>query len=284
MSVRAGLALLKAEMGKVWGRPILEITVALMAVITIFSVSPLTEIVRHSDFSAAFQSAITGSVSATVASLMLPWVIMCGVLMSLSFARDYEQGLMQSLLSVPVSRKSLFTVKFIAVILPLTLLSWGFTTFFVGLTFYSSPWLVLQLSFFALPVSFLSLMFCGGISVLIALTIKRTIPSVLTALLANFFFWFPTTMSTASSLWEGASYANYLCLTPYKGALVFLDKLLGIVPRGLNATPTNGSLPLADALEYSLPAGSFAVLAVFYACVLVIPMFVYFCRRFEICE
>ena len=208
---------------------------------------------------------------------MLPWVIMCGVLMSLSFARDYEQGLMQSLLSVPVSRKLFFTVKFVAVVLPLTLLSWGFTTFFVGLTFYSSPWLVLQLSFFALPVSLLSLMFCGGISVLIALTIKRTIPSVLTALLANLFFWFPTTIRTQYALMEGAGYANYLCLTPYKGALVFLDKLLGIVPIGRSSS-------LADALEYSLPAGSFAVLLVFYAFILAIPMFVYFCRRFEICE
>ena len=184
---------------------------------------------------------------------------------------------MQSLLSVPVSRKLFFTVKFVAVILPLTLLSWGFTTFFVGLTFYSSPWLVLQLSFFALPVSLLSLLFCGGISVLIALTIKRTIPSVLTALLANFFFWFPTTISTNTALYEGASYANYLCLTPYKGALVFLDKLLGAVPMGVTES-------MRDALEYSLTWDSFGILLVFYAFVLVIPMFVYFCKRFEICE
>jgi len=283
VSVKMGLALLKAELEKVWSRPILEITVALMAVMTIFSVRPLTEIVSHSEFSTAFQSALTGSVSATVASLMLPWVIMCGVLMSLSFARDYEQGMMQSLLSVPVSRKLLFTVKFVAVILPLTLLSWFFTTFFVGITFYSSPWLVLQLSFFALPVSLLSLMFCGGISVLIALTIKRTIPAVLTALLANLFFWFPTTIRTQHALMEGAGYANYLCLTPYKGALVFLDKLLGIAPMGIDIVPVGGS-SLADALEYSLPAGSFAVLLVFYAFIFAIPMFVYFYRRFEICE
>jgi ABC-type transport system involved in multi-copper enzyme maturation permease subunit len=272
-------------MGKVWGRPILEITVALMAVMTLVSVSPLTQIVRHSDFSAAFQSAITGSVGSTMSSLILPSVIMCAVLMSLSFARDYEQGMMQSLLSVPVSRKLLFAVKFISVVLPLALLSWGFTTFFVGLTFYSSPWLVLQLSFFALPVSLLSLTFCGGISVLVALTIKRTIPSVLTALLANFFFWFPTTISTSTALMNGDSYANYLCLLPYNGSLVFLDKLLGIVPPiGLDAVPLGGSASLADALEYSLPASNFGLLAIFYALVLVIPMFVYFYRRFEICE
>ncbi|MCL2135775.1 MAG: ABC transporter permease [Candidatus Bathyarchaeota archaeon] len=273
MSLRVGLALLKAELDKVWARPILEITVAFMATMAIFMVQPFTEIVDHSKFSIVFQSALAGSVSSTVASLLLPLVIMCGVLMALSFARDYESGLMLSILSVPVSRKMFFAVKFFAVVLPLALLSWILTTFFVGLTFYSSPWLVLQLSFYALPVTFLSLMFCGGIGVLVALLVKRSIPAVLTSLLANFFFWFLTNIDTLSS--GGDSYANYLCLTPYKGALVFLNKLLGLAPKAISMT---------DTLEVTLSAGAFGVLAVFWACVLVVPMFVYFCRRFEICE
>jgi len=277
MSVRVGLTLLKAEIGKVWGRPILEVTVSLMAVLTIVSVQPITQIVNHSEFSTIFQSAITGSVSATVASLMLPCIIMCAVLMALSFARDYESGLMQSLLSVPVSRKLFFTVKFVAVILPLALLTWGLTTFFVGLTFYSNPWLVLQLSFYALPVSLLSLIFCGGLGVLVALAVKRTIPAVLTSLLANFSIWYPTTMSTQQLLRNGVGYANYLCLTPSNGVLVFLDRLLGVIPIGL-------SPQITDALEYTLPASSFAILLIFYACILIIPLFVYFSRRFEICE
>jgi len=277
MSFRVSLALLKAEMGKVWDRPILEITVALMAVLSLASIQPVTtEIYCHSAFSIAFQSVVTMSVSTTVASLMLPWVIMCGVLMALSFARDYESGLMQSLLSVPVSRKLFFVIKFFAVVLPLVLLSWGFTTFFVGLSFYSSPWLALQFSFFVLPISFLSLMFCGGLGVLVALAVKRTIPAVLTSLLANYFIWYPTTIVTKRALIDGVSYAGYLCLTPHKGALVFLDRLLDIVPM----VPSE----IADALEYTLSAGSFAVLLVFYACILVVPMFVYFCRRFEVCE
>ncbi len=50
MSGRVGLALLKAEIGKVWARPILEITVALMAVMGTFFVQPFTKIVCHSNF------------------------------------------------------------------------------------------------------------------------------------------------------------------------------------------------------------------------------------------
>ncbi len=46
-----------------------------------------------------------------MASLMLPWIIMCAVLMALSFARDYESGLMQSLLSVPVISQIVFYGK-----------------------------------------------------------------------------------------------------------------------------------------------------------------------------
>jgi len=276
LSLKAGLALLKAEMGKVWARPILEITVALMAVMATFLVQPITKIVSHSDFSVTLQSVVTGNVSSVVSSLMLPLVVMCAVLMSLSFARDYESGLMQSILSEPVSRKMLFTVKFFAVVLPLALLTWIFTTFFVGLTFYSSPWLVLQFSLFALPVAFLFLMLCGSISVLIALVVKRTIPAVLTAFLVNFSIWFPTTIITGNALIEGASYANYLCLTPYKGALVFLDKLLGIEPKIIS--------DYAYALELSLNASDFGTLMIVYVCILVIPLFIYFSRRFEICE
>jgi ABC-type transport system involved in multi-copper enzyme maturation permease subunit len=276
LSFKAGLALLKAEIGKVWARPILEITVALMAVMATLLVQPITKIVSHSNFSVVIQSIVTENVSSVVSSLMLPLVVMCAVLMSLSFARDYESGLMQSILSAPVSRKMLFTVKFFAVVLPLTLLTWIFTTFFVGLTFYSSPWLVLQFSLFALPVAFLFLMFCGSISVLIALMVKRTIPAVLTAFLVNFSIWYPTTIITGSALIEGASYANYLCLTPYKGALVFLNKLLGIVPMITS--------DYADAFELSLSAGDFGALLIVYVCILLIPLFVYFSRRFEICE
>ena len=276
MSGRVGLALLKAEVGKVWARPILEVTVALMAVMATFLVQPITKIVSHSNFSVVIQSVVAENVSSVVSSLMLPLVVMCAVLMSLSFARDYESGLMQSILSAPVSRKMLFTVKFFAVVLPLALLTWIFTTFFVGLTFYSSPWLVLQLSLFALPVSFLFLMFCGGIGVLVAFVVKRTIPAVLTAFLVNFALWFPTTIITEVAFKEGAFYANYLCLTPYNGALVFLDKSLGIVPKI--------SSDYAGALELSLSAVDFGALLIVYVSILVVPLFVYFWRGFEICE
>jgi len=272
LSVKAGLALLKAEMGKVWRSPILEITIALMAIMSVTAVTSLNELVVHSEFSAAFQSMIAGSVSATMILLLLPLVVMCAVLMSLSFARDYEQGLMQSVLSLPVSRRLFFITKFFAIVLPLVLISWVLTMFFVGASFYPDMLLVVKFSCYILPVSFLSLMFCGGLSVLIALVIKRTIPSVLTAMLANIFFWFLTTIYTKKSLF----YANYLCLTPYKGNLVFLDKILGIDPRV--------GLDVVNAFEFSLPANIFGVLTIFYACILVIPMIVYFCRRFEVCE
>jgi ABC-type transport system involved in multi-copper enzyme maturation permease subunit len=277
LSVRVGLALLKAELSKAWARPILEVTIALMAILSVASIRPLTEIYSQSDFSTAFQSIVAESVSATMTSLMLPLVLMCAVLMSLSFARDYESGLMQSLLSVPVSRSLFFTVKFVAVILPLALLSWFFSVFFVGITFYSSPWIVLQFSFYVLPVSVLALMFCGGIGVLVALLIKRTIPSVLTTLIANFFFWFICSMESEYVYRSfGANFANYVCLAPFKSSLVFLDKLLGI--------QHSVSSSLIDPLVSSFSVGSFGILVVFWACVLVVPMVVYFSRRFEICD
>jgi len=276
VSVRTGWALLKAEMSKVWGRPILEITFALMAIMSVSSIMPFTKIDVQSAFSGVFRSMVAESVSATVVSLLLPLILMCAILMSLSFARDYEQGLMQSLLSLPISRRLLFAAKFFAVVLPLTLLSWFFVTLFVGITFYSNFWLVLQFSFFALLVSFLFLMFCGGIGALVALVIKRTIPSVLAVMLTNLLFWFIAAMESGYAYSSIGEFARYMCLTPYKSTLIFLDKLLGITP--------NVSHLIVKPLEGSLSVDSFGILAVFYACILVVPVFVYFCRRFEICE
>ena len=119
-------------------------------------------------------------------------------------------------------------------------------------------------------------MFRRGISVLIALMIKRTIPSVLAGMLTNFFFWFIASVNSNYANSLGEDFANYLCLTPYKGSLVFLDKLLGIEN---NVAPS-----FVNSLQNSLSVDSFGVLSVFYACVFVIPTCIYFCRRFEIRE
>jgi ABC-type transport system involved in multi-copper enzyme maturation permease subunit len=82
--------------------------------------------------------------------------------MALSFARDYEQGLMQTLLSSPVSRSSLFIIKFLAVIVPLVFLSWGFTTLIMVLNFYldtAALFTILGVTAWILPFMLLALMF-----------------------------------------------------------------------------------------------------------------------------
>ena len=246
-----------------------------MALMSVSSIAPFTQIVQKTISAQVFQSMIAQSVSATVSSLMLPLIIMCAILTSLSFARDYEQGMMQSTLSLPVSRKLYFITKFAAVILPLTLLAWFFTTFFVIITFYSNALLALQLSFFALPVSFLFLMFCGSLGVLIALTIKRTIPTVLATMLTNFFLWFTASVNTSYALSVGGDFANYLALNPYKTSLIFLNKLLNFKEMTASQTGT---------FESTLPVEFYGILAIVYAFILTIPIFIYFYRRFEICE
>jgi len=187
--------------------------------------------------------------------------------MSLSFARDYEQGLMQSMLSLPISRTSLFTMKFLAVILPLTFLSWGFVIFFSILNYYSNLFLVIQFVIFALPIALLALMFYGGLATIVSLVIKRTIPSALTAMLTGFFFWFITTLDTQAI----GNTAEYLALTPYKTPLVLLDRTMGVIfPPG--------------SLEISLPIWVFVTLTLIYASIFVLLSFVYFVRRFEVRE
>ena len=264
------LTLLKAEIRKVWSRPTLELAVGLVFMIALSSIQTVVEIMMFREFPSKFNSLIIDAVSASVNTQMLPLVLLSGILVSLSFARDYEQGLIQALLSLPVSRASIFAVKFVAVVVPLTLLSWGITVFVLLLNFWSTVannLLVLQLSSWALLVTFLAVMFYAGMAAIIALALKKTIPSVLTTVIAGFFVWF---ISTLRSEMVGAL-ADYLVFTPFKAPLVALGRVLGI------KYPETG-------LENALPAWGFLALIVFYAIVLLVPTYLYFTKKFEVKE
>lgn len=270
-SFKINLDLFKAEVRKAWSFPILEFAVGFVALVAINRVPALLDAALQSDFQSFFNSWVADSLSSNITSQMLPLVILCGILVSLSFARDYEQGLMQTLLSSPVSRSSVFIIKFLAVVIPLTLISWVVTLLILVLNFYSDAatmFTVIQFTAVALPITLLALTFYAGLATLIALTIKRTIPSVLTSLLLGFSAWFITELNTEAI----GGLANYLALTPYRAPLVSLGRILG-----LTYSP-------AEALENVLPAWNFIGLTVFYALVFVIPMYLYFIRRFEVRE
>jgi ABC-type transport system involved in multi-copper enzyme maturation permease subunit len=265
------LALLKAEMRKVWGRPIFELAVALVFFISLNSVQTLFEITTVSGFESQFNRILPQSIIAITGAQMLPMVLLCGILVSLSFARDYEQGQIQTLLSLPISRTSLFTIKFVAVVLPLTLLSWGLTLFVLLLNYCSnatSNLVVIQSASWALPVTFFAVMFYAGLAAMIALALKRTIASTLTTVLAGFFVWFITTL-TPEML---GSIADYLVFTPYKAPIMTLERVFGI------------SLMHEPGLETTVPPWGFFLLLIFYAVVFLVPTYIYFTKKFEVKE
>lgn len=263
------LTLLKAELQKVWSRPIFELTLGLVFLISLNSTSTLFEIATQSDLQSKFSTLVAESFVNIMSFQMLPLVLFCGLIVSLSFARDYEQGQMQTLLSLPVSRASLFAVKFAAVVIPLALVSWGVTVFVVLLNFSTAAnnLVVIQSAAWALPITFLAVMFYAGLAVVISLALKRTIPSVLTTLITGFFVSFVTTLRVEVI----GDIANYLVFTPYKAPTVALGRVLGM------------KYPEAG-LENALPAWGFLVLIVFYALLLLVPAYLYFTRKFEVKE
>jgi ABC-type transport system involved in multi-copper enzyme maturation permease subunit len=189
----SSLSLFNAEFRKAWSFPILELAVGLVALISISSIQTLQQIVAQPNFEATFNSLVVNSLSATMNSQLLLLGLLCGILVSLSFTRDYEQGLTQTLLSWPISRSSLFVVKLVVVVLPLALLSWILTSAIVVLNFYgtmSTTLAVLGASAWIFPVTLLALMFYGGVATVVALVVKRTIPTVLSVALIGFFVWF----------------------------------------------------------------------------------------------
>ncbi|MCW4024792.1 MAG: ABC transporter permease [Candidatus Bathyarchaeota archaeon] len=261
--------LLKAEIRRVWGRPILELALGFIVLISITTTPALFKIVTQTELQTTLNSLVTTVLYDNLTAQMLPLGLFCGILLALSFARDYEQGLMQTLLSAPVSRSSLFIVKFVAVVVPLTLLSWGVTVLVSFLNYYSGLTVlaILQFSLLAFPILFLAAMFYGGLAVLIALIIKRTIPSAVTAMIIGFLAYYITTLRVDTI----GEFANYLVLTPFKAPLIATGRVLGL-------TFTNGTL------ESTLPTWNFLALSVVYALIFLIPMYIYFTRRFELRE
>jgi len=264
------LTLLKADIRKVWSRPTFELAVGLVFFISITSVQTLFKITTVSSFQSDFNYLVTESLVRITSTQMLPMVILSGILVSLSFARDYEQGLMQTLLSLPVSRTSIFVVKFVAVVLPLTLLSWGITLFIMVMNYFTTAngLLVLQVSFWALPVTLFAVMFYAGLASLIALALKKTVTSTLATVLTGFFVWFITTL-TPEVL---GPIADYFVFTPYAAPLWALKRLFG-------------TRPLSEpGLEMNLPPWGFFILIIFYAVVFLVPTYLYFTRKFEVKE
>ena len=264
------LELLKAEIRKVWGRPIFELAVALVFFISLNSVQTLFEISTFPRLQSEISRLVAFSLIRITGAQMLPLVLLCGILVSLSFARDYEQGQMQTLLSLPVSRTSLFTIKFVAVVLPLTLLSWALTLLVLLLNYCSNAAnsIVVQSAFWALPVTFLGVMFYAGLAAMIALALKRTIASVLTTVLAGFFVWFISTLTPEMI----GSIADYLVFTPYKAPIMTLERVFDV------------SFIHEPGLETTVPQWGFFLLLIFYAVMFLVPTYLYFTKKFEVKE
>ncbi len=272
----AKLALLKTEVKRVWGFPVLELAAGFLAFIAVTTIYTLQEITIQSEAQATFNGIVVNAVYDTMSVQLLPIGLFCGILVALSFARDYEQGLMQTLLSSPLSRSTVFIVKFVAVTVPLTLLTWGITMFMIAFNYSlggATVSLLLQVGAASLLTTFLSVFFFGGLATLIALTVKRTIPTVLVTMMLGFLMYFVTTLRAETI----GSLANYIAVTPFKASLLGLGKLLGADSMRVVGLAEN-------TLETSVPAIGFLVIALVYVLALVAPMYLYFTRRFEVRE
>jgi len=272
----AKLALLKTELRRVWGFPILELAAGFLALIAVTTIYTLQEITIPSAAQATFNGIVVNAVYDTMSTQLLPIGLFCGILVALSFAKDYEQGLMQTLLSSPLSRSTVFIVKFVAVTVPLTLLTWGITVFMIALNYSlggATVSLLLQVAAASLLTTFLSVFIFGGLATLIALTVKRTIPTALVTMTLGFLMYFVTTLRAETI----GSLANYIAVTPFKASLLGLSKLLGADSARVVGLAEN-------TLESSVPAIGFLAIALVYVLALLVPMYLYFTRRFEVRE
>ena len=276
ISKNAKLELLKTEIRRIWGFPVLELAIGFLTLIAVTTIRTLHQITNESKAQLILNGVVADSVYDIMNNQLLPIGLFCGILVALSFAKDYEQGLIQTLLSSPLSRSTVFIVKFVAVTTPLTLLTWGLTMSIIAINYNlgeATIFLLLQAAAASLLTTFLSVFFFGGLATLIALIVKRTIPAAITTMTIGFLMYLITTLRSETI----GSLANYIAFTPFKASLLGLGKLIG-------ANYAASSSFAQNSFENSVPAYGFLAITLCYGLALVIPMYLYFTRRFEVRE
>lgn len=262
--------LLKAELQKIWNRPIFELALGFVFFMALGNSSSLFEITLPTSLQSTFTREATVFLVLNIGFQMLPLVLFSGLLVSLSFAQDYEQGVIQTLFSLPVSRSTVFVTKFVAIVVPLTLISWGSTVFVMLINFCTTTantLLVIQFTAWALPVTFLAISFYATLGALLSLIFKRTVRAAFITILSGFFFWFIAQLRENSI----GALAEYLSFTPFKAPMTTLGRLIGVTYR-------------EEALENALPGWGFLVLMLFYVLVVLVPTYMYFTQQFEVKE
>ena len=262
--------LLKAELQKVWTRPIFELALVLVFFLAVGNSSTLFEITTQSRLQSTMILVVSNFLVTNFTYQLLPLALFSGLLVSLSFAQDYEQGLIQTLFSLPVSRPSIFIVKFVAIVVPLTLLSWGSTFVIMFINFQSTEALstmLFQLTAYVLPITFLTIMVYAGLGAIVSLIVKRTTKAAFISILMGLFLSFISQLEERTI----GALAKYMVFTPFKAPTVTLSRLVGM-------------RYAEDAIEKSLPAWGFFVLILFYALVFLVPAYLYFTKKFEVEE
>jgi len=257
-------SLLKAETERVWSRPVLELTSILVFLLSL-SVAPLVSVIPPDRLQAEIFSKIVGFITLYADSLTLFLGLICAVLGTLSFAKDYEQGLLQTLLSLPLSRSLVFVSKLIAVTVPITLIAWVTMVFSLSLSFYFALDIVFRTAFYVLPIIFIISLLSFSLATLISLLAKRILPSILasTASILILFMISNPPMATLGDF-------RYLAYTPLRAPVMTLIRVFGESYFGSNvleALPETGTL-----LTLSL---TYALVPLFFA-------FLYFTRKLEI--
>lgn len=252
------MELLKAEFGKSWRRPILELAVVLVAVIAVGAAENKVFIRKLDNPNVDLFEEMANTAVVSFSWLELLTGVICSILTALSFARDYDQGLIQTLPSLHISRERLFLTKLIAIVVPLTVISWGYTAFSLGLNYYFAPAGLLKIILLELFMSYVTLVLYFGIASTVFLTIRRRVPSAIASSIIVIVLFI-------------LSFKEYVWYSPYQAPMTFLAKIFNI---------TYLNVPL----DPNQPAWIFMSLMISYAIASTLVPYMFFTRYLEVRE
>ena len=261
---------MKAEFKNIWSSWLLEISIFIPLFSCLIYNPHLFGIFPYEDVGIAIQEMITARTISVFHSALTFMIVICSAVSAISFARDYEKGLLQTLFSLPLSRTEIFLSKMLSIVLVSSIIVSISLTITLILDFYFAVSYLLKPILIGFLMAFAPLFFYFSLSAFIALIIRKTVASTVISIVLSYML---------QALPPALSDINYYM--PDKIPIFMLCKLLGY--RSTPSFHSGYGLPstlLANAPSIEL----LLILLVIYSIGMMTVTYTYFIKKMELAE
>lgn len=180
------IEILKAEFRNIWSSLLLEISIITPLFISLIYNPHLFYIFPYKDVNIVIHEIVAIRTTSIFHSTLTFTIIICSVASAISFSKDYERGVLQTLLSLPLSRTEIFLSKILPIIVVSTIIVSISLSVTLILDFHFTMLYILKPICIGFLLALTPLTFFSSLSTFIALLTKRTLASTVISIILSY--------------------------------------------------------------------------------------------------